>query len=450
MTGINFYLLGSFKVCLDGAELTGALRTRKECAFLAYLAEESERPLPRETVAELLWPGRPEKFARMNLRQALLGIRKAFGDDEITNSFLSVTESTLQVNRERVWLDTAAFTEMIRAANSHAHQSLHTCPTCIDRLEKAVQYYRGNFLEDLILGDVSGFEEWLVIQRERHFRQMTGALQALARAYFKQANYEQAYLYAWRTIDMAPLEEAAHRLLMRVLYLTGKRNAALEQYQAFKEIMQRELGVEPSSATTQLYKNIKQELPIERMDTGSLTLPAASRHGSTPAPQPTFQLYDPNTQLPLQPLLMDRLLHAISRMERHQLGLAVCVLSARYIFDQEMTPELKKQAEQHLVSRLIRSVRKSDTVACLREDVYALILEEIQNPRSIPLLTQKIVRAVSMPIHMREAAVEVRLSIGSSFFPLEGADAVSLLNLADNAMRAARLQAHFSLSPPAS
>lgn len=449
MTGINFYLLGSFKVCLNGAELTGALRTRKECAFLAYLAEESERPLPRETVAELLWPDRPEKFARMNLRQALLGIRKTFGDEEVTNSFLTVTENTLQVNRGQVWLDTAAFNELIQAANNHTHQSLHTCPTCIDRLEKAVQYYRGNFLEDLILGDVSGFEEWLVTQRERHFRRMTGALQALARAYFKQTNYEQAYLYAWRTIDMAPLEEAAHRLLMRVLYLTGKRNAALEQYQAFKEIMQRELGVEPSSATTQLYKNIKQELPIERMDTASLTLPSASRH-TPPAPAPVLQLYDPNTQLPLQPLLMDRLQHAVCRMERHQLGLAVCVLSVRYIFTQEMTPELKKQAEQHLVSRLIRSVRKSDTVACLREDVYALILEEIKDPRSVPFITQKIVRAVGMSIHMREGAVEVRLSIGSSFFPQEGADAVSLLNLADNAMRAARLQAHFSISPPAS
>ena len=30
MTGINFYLLGSFKVCLNGADLTGSLRTRKE------------------------------------------------------------------------------------------------------------------------------------------------------------------------------------------------------------------------------------------------------------------------------------------------------------------------------------------------------------------------------------------------------------------------------------
>ncbi len=449
MTGINFYLLGSFKVCLNGADLTASLRTRKECAFLAYLAEESDRPLPRETIAELLWPDRPEKFARMNLRQALLGIRKAFGDEEVTNSFLTVTENTLQISRGQVWLDTAAFSEQIQAANSHAHQSLHTCPTCIDRLEKAVQYYRGNFLDDLILGDVSGFEEWLVTQRERHFRRMIGALQALARAYFKQASYEQAYLHAWRAIDMAPLEESAHRLLMRVLYLTGRRNAALEQYRAFKEIMQRELGVEPSSATTQLYKNIMQELPIERLDTASLVLPS-ERRPPQPAPLPPLQLYDPNTQLPLQLLFMDRLQHAIIRMERHQLGLAVCVLSARYIFNPAATPEMKKQAEQILVNRLVRSVRKGDTVACLREDVYALILEEIKDPHAVPSITQKIIRAVGVPIHMREGTVEVRLSLGSSIFPQDGADAVSLLNLADNAMRAARLQAHFSVSPPAS
>ncbi|MBE0686283.1 MAG: winged helix-turn-helix domain-containing protein, partial [Anaerolineaceae bacterium] len=57
----------------DGSDLSEILRTRKERALLAYLAEEPPRVQTREKVAEFFWPNRPETYARMNLRQALLG-----------------------------------------------------------------------------------------------------------------------------------------------------------------------------------------------------------------------------------------------------------------------------------------------------------------------------------------------------------------------------------------
>jgi DNA-binding SARP family transcriptional activator/GGDEF domain-containing protein len=447
MKGIKVFNLGSFKVSLNGTDLTGMLRTRKECALLAYLAEEPARPHQRETIAELLWPDRPEKYARMNLRQALLGIRKAFGGEETAITFLSVTENTIQIDRSHIWVDTQAFNEHIQAISNHPHQNLYTCPDCTDHLEQAIQNYRGSFLDDIILGDVTCFQEWLTQQRERHFRQMLTALQMLSKTCFKRTDYDQAYLYARRYIDLAPLEESAHRLLMRILYLTGRRNAALEQYQVCRAIIQRELGVEPSAATIQLYKYIKQELPIEKIETGSLPTNGGS-WSSQPAPLPAKPYYDDATLIPLKALFMDRLQHAIPRMERHLLNIAVCVVSVYYQFSETMTPEHKKQAEQHLVNRLVRSVRKGDTVACLQEDLYALILEEIKEPSVVPLILQKIVSAVGAPIHLGGVHVEIKLVVGVSLYPQDGSEPLVLLNKAMNGLRTARLQSHPPAAPP--
>ncbi len=77
MSRLEISLLGPFRVHFDGNDLNEILRTRKERALLAYLAEEPPRLQTREKVAEFFWPNRPETYARMNLRQALLGLAQS-------------------------------------------------------------------------------------------------------------------------------------------------------------------------------------------------------------------------------------------------------------------------------------------------------------------------------------------------------------------------------------
>ena len=72
-------LLGPFEVCLAVRPVNDQFRTRKERALLAYLATNAGRIQQRENLAELLWPERPEGYARTNLRQALYGLRRALG-----------------------------------------------------------------------------------------------------------------------------------------------------------------------------------------------------------------------------------------------------------------------------------------------------------------------------------------------------------------------------------
>jgi DNA-binding SARP family transcriptional activator len=76
MARLSICLLGSFEVRLDGKVLT-SFESDKVRALLAYLAVEVGHSQPREKLASLLWPERPEQAARSNLAHALTVLRQA-------------------------------------------------------------------------------------------------------------------------------------------------------------------------------------------------------------------------------------------------------------------------------------------------------------------------------------------------------------------------------------
>jgi two-component SAPR family response regulator len=89
---LSLSLLGSFQCSVNGNDRSSSFRTKKERLILAYLAVEADRPHQREILGEMFWPGKPEGYARMNLRQALSGIRKAIQNGDAKTPFLLITD----------------------------------------------------------------------------------------------------------------------------------------------------------------------------------------------------------------------------------------------------------------------------------------------------------------------------------------------------------------------
>jgi tetratricopeptide (TPR) repeat protein len=121
--------------------------------------------------------------------------------------------------------------------------------------EDAVLLYRGDLLAGLRVQS-EPFEEWLLAERER-LREL--ALEALARLLThrrRSGQYEAAVQTALRLLAFDPLQEPVHRTLMRLFARLGRRGAALRQYQACVDALQRELGLEPEARTRRLYRLI--------------------------------------------------------------------------------------------------------------------------------------------------------------------------------------------------
>ncbi len=257
MPRLRIALLGNFAVTLNDAPVNG-FAYDKVRALLAYLAVECDRPHHRDHMADLLWPGYPERSARQNLSQALSTLRGALGDRDADPPFLLVDSRELQFNRaSNAWLDVAALTDHLHAAQAHTHVSLAECAVCRGHLEQGAALYRGDFLADLLLADSAPFEEWALLQREALRRQILDGLERLAESYLQRGEADAALHHARRQLALDAWCEPAHRQVMRALVLGGQRNAAIAHYEECRRLLAAGLGVEPETATLELAAALK-------------------------------------------------------------------------------------------------------------------------------------------------------------------------------------------------
>ena len=78
MEALAVNVLGPVKILIGDEEIS-AFRTNKVQALLVYLALEPTAHR-REALMELMWPGMPERSARLNLRQILFHLRSIVSD----------------------------------------------------------------------------------------------------------------------------------------------------------------------------------------------------------------------------------------------------------------------------------------------------------------------------------------------------------------------------------
>ena len=249
MAHLSIYLLGSFRVTLDGQPVTGFV-SDKARALLAYLVVEADRLHRRERLTGLLWPDSSEQGARASLRTTLSNLRKVIGDREADPPFLHVSRPQIGFNTASdFWCDVHEFLTL--SAGRREAQS-------VPQLEKAVALYQGDFLQDLSLPDSSSFEDWVVLMGEHLRRLLQEDLHQLVRQHEERGQVDRALQYARRLVELEPEMESRHRMLIRLLALSGQRKAALTQYQVLVQMLKREFGARPGEQTQALYRQIQR------------------------------------------------------------------------------------------------------------------------------------------------------------------------------------------------
>ncbi len=91
------------------------------------------------------------------------------------------------------------------------------------------------------------------------------------------------------------------------------------------------------------------------------------------------------------------------------------------------------------VARILEaSVRKSDTVARIGGDEFAIILNNIVDPLRVRQVAERIVDSVSQPMVVDGSLISTGISIGISIFPRDAKDAKELIRLCDKALYEAK------------
>ncbi|MCA9958003.1 MAG: tetratricopeptide repeat protein [Anaerolineales bacterium] len=253
---LRIELLGGCAIYHNNQVIT-SFKSRKTEALLAYLAHQ-ERPFSRSELAQTFWSDSDPQQAAANLRKTLSELRQHVGD------FLTITRDDIALNpSSNIWLDTAEFTRLFQ----QWQQTDSAATTQLAALEKAIALYRGDFLAGFYLRDSLAFDEWASLERERFFLAATHILRELVAHALHNGQYNQGIRHAAHWLALDPLQEAAHRQMMRLQARQGQRNAALAQYEQCRHILATELGVTPTTAT---------ELTIARIraaGTRSMTTP---------------------------------------------------------------------------------------------------------------------------------------------------------------------------------
>ncbi len=206
---------------------------------------KSERPHAREALATLLWPDWPDSSARSNLRYALADLRKTIGDQQAEPPFLLISRDAIQFNPASDYCSDASEIAALASSTGGVDD--------FERLERVVALYKGEFLEGFSIGDAAPFEDWARLKREQLHRAYLQGLHRLAAFLEHGGDLERALPYAWRLVEVEPLDESAHRQLMRLLALSGRGAEALAQYKSCRDVLQKELHLAPSQETEDLY-----------------------------------------------------------------------------------------------------------------------------------------------------------------------------------------------------
>jgi len=279
MAELRIALLGPPRVERDGAPIE--VDTRKAIAMLAYLAIHPERH-GRDAVAGLLWPDYDTEHARGALRRTLSTLNKAVGP-----GWLAADRTTVGFAQTGFWLDVTRFEELLAGCRDHGHPPDEACPACLDPLAEAARLHRGDFLAGFSLRDSTSFDDWQYFQAERLRRELAGTLERLATAQIGQRRWDDAVDAARRWLALDPLHEPAHRQLMRIYSWSGRRGAALRQFQACQRVLEEELGVEPLEETVAVHEAVQaNRLPPPPAPTAAPPAAAVLAPAAASAPGP--------------------------------------------------------------------------------------------------------------------------------------------------------------------
>ena len=237
---LSLRVLGRMELARDGVGLS-LPQSKKTRALLAYLAVTG-RAYSRDKLCEMFWdlPDDP----RGSLRWSLSKLRTLVNDGKAER---------LQADRETVSLDCSDMDVDLLAVRDAIGEDLDRAPS--DALVRGLDAFRGPFLEGIELERCSGFQSWMVAEREQARILHARSLFQLANR-FGESRPDEALSYMRRMIEVEPDCEEARTCFVRLLVRNGLMNEAEQQYEIARRHVQ-ELSGAPAAMLTHAWRELR-------------------------------------------------------------------------------------------------------------------------------------------------------------------------------------------------
>lgn len=298
-------------------------------------------------------------------------------------------------------------------------------------------------------------------------------------------------LWSWSTMEARPMQQALqdilHRLIRSIEQLAGVRAGILLREGRFASLINREKTVArclPSNALDSVVSPVAPDaIPIELarhaifmnwsvclvpvrtpaehtcavicLETDTLnpdTLCLIDSIGQTLGLllntldsvryHTARNLHDPLTHLPNQAMFLERLEDELSVAQRTQARVAVVTvdLDGFNEINQTHGTAFGDRVLQRLAARMHHAVRRSDLLARLGEDEFAIVASQKSDHHEAAYLATRMAKIISQPMEVDGIVVELSASIGLAVYPTDGLSADALIDNSYTAMHRAKIR----------
>jgi DNA-binding SARP family transcriptional activator/tetratricopeptide (TPR) repeat protein len=241
---LRFELLGRF-VLRRGSWSAGEHEWKRpiDARLVRFLLVHLDRPVQEDLIFEALWPDLSPSSARRSLHVAVSRARRMLDPPGAERSTIQSIEGGYRLALgQHDAVDADQFRSAAEAALAEPGQR--------GPLEHARSLWGGEPLPE------ERYSDWATAYREQLIDRYIAVLTGLISVHERGDEHDEAAGLARELIELDPLNEEAHRALMKAYARAGRTGHALRQFLACRRALVDALGIEPAEATSRLQARI--------------------------------------------------------------------------------------------------------------------------------------------------------------------------------------------------
>jgi DNA-binding SARP family transcriptional activator len=260
VSNLSFQLFGPLAVA-DGDRALGPrdFPGVKPKQVLEILLLSRGHPVPKDRLAESLWPETMPRDIAATLEVYVSKLRRCLAPDGRTGHELVVTEpEAYRFATERASVDVDRFDTLVQRASRVGGT------TARRHLDDALALVRGDLLED------EPYAEWVQAAREQYRGRVLQARLDAARAALAEGDFREALVHAEAAIVLDDYSESAYRFAILASYALFGQSDALRVFERCRRILADNLDAEPTADTGELAEAVRRREAPESLLPGPL------------------------------------------------------------------------------------------------------------------------------------------------------------------------------------
>ncbi len=247
---MEFRVLGTFEIADDDGRRD--LAVGGELAVLVLLLLNAGRVVPAEALIDASWGERPPANPANALQLRVSKLRRALQAAGVPDGVVITRRPGYVADIDPDRVDAHRFARLVAEARRIGDRDI---PTALRLYEQALALWRGPALPEF------SSQAWAVPEATRLTELRISALEERIDLELAAGRHADLVSELEALVAAHPLRERLHGYLMRALYRSGRQADALAAYRRMRQLLDDELGIEPSPELSDLERAILRHDP---------------------------------------------------------------------------------------------------------------------------------------------------------------------------------------------